>query len=205
MNKLFAIAILCAFSCESVSATQYSKLSVITCAKQRGCWASLKAFISNADLKDEWDCCQYLSDNYPQFASLTNAIVTSGAATPEDVAYILTNSVDVAVADAFLRRVYDTDMNSSIGRSKWHGRKLREVVDTNSMTKVSFYEDGSFFADKAKITTPIDSVRKSNAMLPRTSMTNGIPARLAAARIRRQKESEAGVSNVTVSVRAGGN
>jgi len=182
------------------SATQYSKLSIITSAKTRGCWVKLKDFISNADLKDEWDCCQYLSDEYPQFATLTNALVTSGVATSEDVTYIMTNSVDTAVADAFLRRVYDADMKSSSGRSKWHGRKVREVVDTNSMTKVSFYEDGSRFTDAAKITTPLDAVRKANSSLPRTVMTNGVPSRLAAARIRNQEE-----ATVTVTIRAGGN
>lgn len=200
MNKLLSLAVLCAFACESVSATQYSKLSVITSAKQRGCWQSIKSFISAADLKDEWDCCQYLSDDHPQFAAVTNALVASSAASADDVAYILTNSIDTAVADAFLRRVYDTDMKSSSGRSKWHGKKIREVVDTNSMVKVSLYEDGYSISDKARITTPLDSVIKSNARLS----TNGIPARLAAARLRRQTDATT-VSNVTVNVKAGAN
>lgn len=201
MNKLLLIAILCAFSCVSASATQYSKLSIITNAKQRGCWATLKSFIENADLKDEWDCCQYISDGYHQFALVTNALVTSGASTAEDVTYILTNSVDTAVDDVFLRRIYDNDMKSSSGRTRWHGKRLREVVDTNRMTWVTFYEDGTSFSDHAKIITPSDSVRKANAKLSSAYLTNGIPKRLVTARLRRQSES---VSNVTVFVRSGG-
>ena len=86
-------------------ATQYSKLALITAAKQAGRWDALKAWIASADLQDEFQNCVYLSDEYPQFAAITNAIVSSGAATSQEVAAILSASKDPAVADALLRRV----------------------------------------------------------------------------------------------------
>ena len=47
------------------------------------------------------------------------------------------------------------------------------------------------------------SVQANNARLARPVMTNGVPEKLAAARLRRQAEVAQGVSNVTVTVTAG--
>ena len=123
-------------------ATQYSKLALITAAKQAGRWDALKAWIASADLQDEFQNCVYLSDEYPQFAAITNAIVSSGAATSQEVAAILSASKDPAVADALLRRVYDKDMDSPNGRVKWHGAVTNTVFDTNALVKVQYHADG---------------------------------------------------------------
>ena len=123
-------------------ATQYSKLTLITAAKQAGRWDALKAWIASADLQDEFQNCVYLSDEYPQFAAITNAIVSSGAATSQEVAAILSASKDPAVADALLRRVYDKDMGSPDGRVKWHGAVTNTVFDTNALVKVQYHADG---------------------------------------------------------------
>ena len=123
-------------------ATQYSKLALITAAKQAGRWDALKAWIASADLQDEFQNCVYLSDEYPQFAAITNAIVSSGAATSQEVAAILSASKDPAVADALLRRVYDKDMGSPDGRVKWHGAVTNTVFDTNVLVKVQYHADG---------------------------------------------------------------
>ena len=123
-------------------ATQYSKLALITAAKQAGRWDALKAWIASADLQDEFQNCVYLSDEYPQFAAITNAIVASGAATSQEVAAILSASKDPAVADALLRRVYDKDMDSPNGRVKWHGAVTNTVFDTNALVKVQYHADG---------------------------------------------------------------
>ena len=123
-------------------ATQYSKLALITAAKQAGRWDALKAWIASADLQDEFQNCVYLSDEYPQFAAITNAIVSSGAATSQEVAAILSASQDPAVADALLRRVYDKDMGSPNGRVKWHGAVTNTVFDTNALVKVQYHADG---------------------------------------------------------------
>ena len=123
-------------------ATQYSKLALITAAKQAGLGDALKAWIASADLQDEFQNCVYLSDEYPQFAAITNAIVSSGAATSQEVAAILSASKDPAVADALLRRVYDKDMGSPNGRVKWHGAVTNTVFDTNALVKVQYHADG---------------------------------------------------------------
>ena len=123
-------------------ATQYSKLALITAAKQAGRWDALKAWIASAGLQDEFQNCVYLSDEYPQFAAITNAIVLSGAATSQEVEAILSASQDPAVADALLRRVYDKDMGSPNGRVKWHGAVTNTVFDTNALVKVQYHADG---------------------------------------------------------------
>ena len=123
-------------------ATQYSKLALITAAKQAGRWDALKAWIASAGLQDEFQNCVYLSDEYPQFAAITNAIVSSSAATSQEVAAILSASKDPAVEDALLRRVYDKDMGSPNGRVKWHGAVTNTVFDTNALVKVQYHADG---------------------------------------------------------------
>lgn len=140
MKKMIVFA-LCV-SALVAGATQYSKLALITAAKQAGRWDALKAWIASADLQDEFQNCVYLSDEYPQFAAITNAIVSSGAATSQEVAAILSASKDPAVADALLRRVYDKDMGSPDGRVKWHGAVTNTVFDTNALVKVQYHADG---------------------------------------------------------------
>ena len=141
MKKFMFVVSVC-LAAMLAEATQYSKLALITAAKQSGRWDSLKAWIASADLQDEFQNCVYLSDEYPQFAAITNAIVSSGAATSQEVAAILSASKDPAVADALLRRVYDKDMGSPNGRVKWHGAVTNTVFDTNALVKVQYHADG---------------------------------------------------------------
>ncbi len=189
----------------AAEATQYSKLRIITLAKERGVWPAVKAVINEADLAEEWAACQYITDDYPQFVAATNMLVAAGIATAEDIAYILANSVDEAVPDAALRRVYDKDNTSGTGRVKWHGKKIREEVDMTNMVRITTYEDGTVFRDVAPVVTPQDA---AEAYLRRiASTTNSAPSRLAAARQRLLKtktdEANGAVSNVTVTVTAG--
>ena len=141
MKKLVFVVSVC-LAAMLAGATQYSKLALITAAKQAGRWDALKAWIASAGLQDEFQNCVYLSDEYPQFAAITNAIVSSGAATSQEVAAILSASKDPAVADALLRRVYDKDMGSPNGRVKWHGAVTNTVFDTNALVKVQYHADG---------------------------------------------------------------
>lgn len=141
MKKFMVVVSVC-LAAILAEATQYSKLAVITAAKQAGRWDALKAWIASAGLQDEFQNCAYLSDEYPQFAAITNAIVSSGAATSQEVAAILSASQDPAVADALLRRVYDKDMGSPEGRVKWHGAVTNTVFDTNAIVKVQYHADG---------------------------------------------------------------
>ena len=141
MKKLVFVVSVC-LSAMLAEATQYSKLAIITAAKQAGRWDALKAWIASADLQDEFQNCAYLSDAYPQFAAITNAIVSSGAATSQEVAAILSASQDPAVADSLLKRVYDKDMGSPNGRVQWHGAVTPTVFDPNARVKVPHHADG---------------------------------------------------------------
>lgn len=141
MKKFMVVVSVC-LAAILAEATQYSKLALITAAKQAGRWDALKAWIASAGLQDEFQNCVYLSDEYPQFAAITNAIVSSGAATSQEIAAILSASKDPAVADALLRRVYDKDMGSPNGRVKWHGAVTNTVFDTNALVKVQYHADG---------------------------------------------------------------
>ncbi len=179
------------FAALTGSATQYSKLAIITAAKKAGVWANLKAFIAEADLKDEWDACQYLTDDYPQFAAATNMLIKTGMATAEQVGAIFSSSVDAAVSDAAISRYYANDMKTKAGRSKWHGKVVRTVVDTNTWTKATYFEDGTVFTDKAKVTTAITAAQAARAKVMLS--TNNVPAKLAQAR--RKLAAEAGITN----------
>ena len=113
---------------------------------------------------------------------------------------------DVADAIRSLRGLYVRENATAEGRKRWHGKIVGPpVVTTNETTivKVTTHEDGEVFVDEAQITPTAQSVAASNARLPKPVTTNGVPVKLAAARLRRQAEVAQGVSNVTVTVTAG--
>ena len=109
---------------------------------------------------------------------------------------------DLIAALQLVNRKYHRDVSTETGRRAWHGARTREVVDTNTLEKVTYYEDGTAFTDQARIVTPQDSVNAYNASLPKPVMTNGVPARLASARLR-QRENSTTTNEVTVVIRAG--
>lgn len=112
---------------------------------------------------------------------------------------------DVADAIRSLRGLYLRDNATAEGRRRWHGKVERTIVTTNETTlvKITTHEDGETFTDEGTIKPTARSVAAANARLARPVMTNGVPAKLAAARLRRQAEVAQGVSNVTVTVTAG--
>lgn len=113
---------------------------------------------------------------------------------------------DVAAAIRSLRGLYLRENATKEGRRRWHGKVERTVVTTNEMTiiRTTTHEDGQTFTDEATITPTAQSVRAANARLTKPVMTNGVPRKLAAARLRRQAEVAQGVSNITITVTAGG-
>jgi len=112
---------------------------------------------------------------------------------------------DVADAIRSLRGLYVRENATAEGRRRWHGKVERTVVTTNETTivKVTTHEDGETFTDTGTVKPTAQSVAAANARLPRPVTTNGVPVKLAAARLRRQGEVAQGVSNVTVTVTAG--
>ena len=101
-----------------------------------------------------------------------------------------------------LDRLYQNDMRTSEGRVRWHGKMVSQEVDTNAWTTTYVYEDGERLTFPANKPTPHQAVTNANVRLPRPVMTNGIPAKLAAARLARQAEKDAGVKTVTIETTA---
>ena len=76
---------------------RYSKLKLIVASKAAGKWEAFKAFITSAGYEDEWAACQFLSSDYAQFTAAKTAIIAAGIATAEEIAAILSTSVDEEV------------------------------------------------------------------------------------------------------------
>ena len=93
---------------------------------------------------------------------------------------------DLVAALGLLNRKYHRDCETSTGRRAWHGKLKKEIVNTNDLTKTEVYEDGTTFSMPAKIVTPSQAV--ANANKNRLANTNGIPAKLAQARLLRAQE-----------------
>lgn len=127
-------------------ATQYSKLAIITAAKSAGKWDGLKSWIQQAGYYDEWLVASYLSDEYPQYPAITNAIVSAGVATADELAAILNASKDTAIPDVVLNRRYARDVSSEGGRVSWHGKRVGgPVEDMERQVQIYTYEDGTKF------------------------------------------------------------
>ena len=145
MKKLM-IAVALSAAVFQVSATQYSKLSIITAAKAAGKWNALKAWIQQAGYYDEWLVASYLSDEYEQYPAITNAIVSAGVCTAQELAAILTASKDTAIPDTLLNGRYKRDVESESGRVSWHGKRVGgPVEDMERLVQIYTYEDGTKF------------------------------------------------------------
>ena len=167
MKKLMLCAL--AFAAFSLSAVQYSKLALIMAAKTAGKWGDFKSFIASAGLTDEWLACDYLSDDFPQFAEITNAVVSSGLATGAEVAALLKAARDPAVSDALITRVYSTDMTKADGRIRWHGKVVSTVFDTNKLEKVQTHEDGYIHRTAFRLSSP-DSIESQLSAAERAAL-----------------------------------
>lgn len=106
---------------------------------------------------------------------------------------------DLVAALQLLNRKYHREVNTSEGRRAWHGRLVSTAIDTNTLTRTTVYEDGTTFTDEAAVTTPKQAAAAYSAALPPPVMTNGIPARLAAARVRQARDA-ATTNIVTVTI-----
>lgn len=73
---------------------KYSKLKLIVAAKEAGKWDALKSAIIALKLEDEWQACQFISSDYPAYIAATNAVVSQGIATDEDVKAFMKKAED---------------------------------------------------------------------------------------------------------------
>ena len=168
MRKIVALCgiAICAVCAE---ATQYSKLALITAAKQSGKWDAIKAFIEKSGYAEEWAACSYLSDTYPQFAAITNAVVVSGLGTAEEVAVLLASSVDPALPDSLVVPMYHREMSNEAGRVRWHGKVARTHFDTNALVKTTWYADGWEFREPFAVKS-VPSVRSQLSAAERKAL-----------------------------------
>lgn len=142
----------------AASAAQYSKLGIITAAKQAGRWPALKAWIAASGYEDEWSACSFLSDDYPAFAAITNSVISTGIASAEEVAAILSAAQDKA-PDALLSVVYNREVQTESGRVKWHGKRMGQYiigVGEDQASLIELYEDGFAWTNAAKRVTLAD-------------------------------------------------
>lgn len=103
-----------------------------------------------------------------------------------------------ANAQAFLHALklnmvkYDMDMMKQQGRRDWHGKLVSEEIHTNELVKVEVYSNevsGAVWRYRLPF-KPVELKKSSRTV---TYSTNGIPARLAAARARRAAQLNGGV------------
>lgn len=120
------------------------------------------------------------------------------AATLSDLKARMDESAEII---ALLKALYEREVKTTSGRAKWHGKLVNQIINTNELKKVSVYADGKEFTDSWKLVTPIDVV--TNRMKRLSVTTNGIPAKLAAARLRRAALEGVVTSNVVITVEVG--
>ena len=153
MNKPILILIIILLASVS-SATQYSKLAIITAAKACGKWQPLKAFIAAHDLEDEWQAASYIADDHPAFIAATNAVVLGGIATPAEISAFLWASRDFAVPDELFARYYARQMSNATARANWHGNVTSNAFDTAGKTKTTIYADGFAWTQPFEVASP---------------------------------------------------
>ena len=109
---------------------------------------------------------------------------------------------DLQSALELINRKYHREVATDSGRNAWHGKKIKAVTDAKNFTIMTTYEDGTVFIDEAPLETPAQSVAAANKKLKVSVSTNGVPAKLAAARLRRAAEINNGPTNVTMTIEA---
>ena len=169
------------FALVSAYATQYSKLKLTLALKSAGRWGDFKTMLSQAGLSDEWQAAAYISDDYPDFALITNKIAASGFCSADELSTLLTASIDNG-ADALLGRVYASDMKTASGRMRWHGRAVSTVTDTNALVRATTYESGYVHSEPFSPPRP-PSIEDQLAAAEREKRRQEAAARRKAARI----------------------
>ncbi len=151
MNKVkgifLAAALAAACNCAAAELpAHFSKLGIVTAARQMGKLDAMNAWIQNAGYWDEWLACQVFSDDYPGFAAITNAVVASGLATGEEISAILAASRVEPVKERIVLMIEgDRAM-----RERYHGGRIGQYVVENEegrLIRVDLYADRSVWTN----------------------------------------------------------
>lgn len=112
-----------------------------------------------------------------------------------------TSGVSDAQLLELMHRVYAEEIKTEAGRVRWWGKLVNQIVDTNALVKVNVYANGNATTNAWRIVTALDSVKASAARYSVT--TNGIPAKLAAARAKRAAILNGGVTETNIVTEVG--
>ena len=94
---------------------------------------------------------------------------------------------------------YHSDMSNDSGRVKWHGKVIQQKILTNELRRIDTHDSGFVFTNKWIDAHKYNTERYKKKTQIRPPMTNGIPVKLAEARMRRYREKTTN-SNVTIRV-----
>lgn len=108
---------------------------------------------------------------------------------------------DLQTALGLLNRKYHREVKTGPGRVAWHGRLVSYVEDTNTLTVVSTYADGTKFTDPFTVRSPASLEARLAAAKAATAKRRAetMPPGLAATAAKRD-ESAATTNEVTVTV-----
>lgn len=148
MKKAFAIAALAASTLAASAAipVHFSKLGIVTAARQMGKLEAMNAWIQQAGYWDEWLACQVFSDDYPGFAAITNAVVATGLATAEEIGAVLAASRVEPTTERIVMMI-EGDRNL---REKYHGGRIGQYIVENEegrLIRVDLYADRSVWTN----------------------------------------------------------
>ncbi len=100
-----------------------------------------------------------------------------------------------------LREKYDRDTANKNGRKNWHGKCEKQIVDEENLIQIEVYADGTVFTNAWEVVTPKSAADAQARKL--SSLTNNVPARLAAARLAREAQKAQGVQEVVIEKEVG--
>ncbi len=144
MKKTIALLLIAASLAANAAPARYSKLGIVTAARQMGRLEAMNQFIQQAGYWDEWLACQVFSDDYAGFSTITNAVVASGLATGAEIAGILESAriVNDSARIEALIAVVEGDKGL---RERFHGGRIGQYILTNEVgrtIRVDLYMDG---------------------------------------------------------------
>ena len=148
MKKTIAMLLMAASLAATAAPAKYSKLGIVTAARRMGRLEAMNTWIQNAGYWNEWLAAQVFSDDYPGFATITNAVVAAGLATGEEIAAILQASRVESETDR-LRAMVESDKGL---RERYHGGRIGQYILTNEtgrIIRVDLYADGNAWTNGA--------------------------------------------------------
>ena len=117
---------------------------------------------------------------------------------------------DLVSALQLMNRRYHRDMQSETGRTGWHGKIVRTVVDTNALIIVRYHEDGYAHTNawQSRTYTPADAAvaaarRRAARLAALNAKTSSLPAAVSSSVAQNYTRPTVVETNVNVTVTVG--